>query len=50
MAPRISVEEELNRLILILEAILKIPEGKFLSLDTFYSEVASKTVSKGIQL
>lgn len=52
MAPRLSAEEELDRLIPVLEAVLKIPEveGKFLSVDTFYSEVASEAVSKGIHI
>ncbi|KAK1374421.1 Folate synthesis bifunctional protein, mitochondrial [Heracleum sosnowskyi] len=48
-ASKISPEEELERLIPVLEAILKLPEadGKFLSVDTFYSQVASEAVSKG---
>lgn len=49
MASKISPEEELERLIPVLEAILKLPEaeGKFLSVDTFYSQVASEAVIKG---
>lgn len=52
MAPRVSAEEELDRLIPVLEAVLKMPEaeGKLLSVDTFYSEVASEAVSKGAHL
>ncbi|KAL5701165.1 hypothetical protein ACHQM5_026532 [Ranunculus cassubicifolius] len=48
-APKISAEEELDRLIPVLEAIVKVPEveGKILSVDTFYSKVASEAVSKG---
>lgn len=49
LAPRITPEEELHRLIPVLEAIQQIPEldGKVLSVDTFYSEVAATAVSKG---
>ncbi|CAL5396368.1 unnamed protein product [Camellia sinensis] len=52
MAPSVSAEEELDRLIPVLEAVLKMPEaeGKLLSVDTFYSEVASEAVSKGAHL
>ncbi|KAA8532882.1 hypothetical protein F0562_033001 [Nyssa sinensis] len=52
MASRISAEEELDRLIPVLEAVLEMPEveGKLLSVDTFYSEVASEAVSKGAHL
>ncbi|KAJ4960289.1 hypothetical protein NE237_020199 [Protea cynaroides] len=48
----ISVEEELDRLLPVLEAILKIPEieGKLLSVDTFHSEVALETVKRGAHL
>ncbi|KAF5181508.1 Dihydropteroate synthase [Thalictrum thalictroides] len=51
-APRISAEEELHRLMPVLEAIVELPEveGKFLSVDTFYSKVASEAVSKGVHL
>nr|DAD31501.1 TPA_asm: hypothetical protein HUJ06_010352 [Nelumbo nucifera] len=51
-ASRISAEEELDRLIPVLEAVLEIPEleGKFLSVDTFYSKVASEAVNKGAHL
>lgn len=52
MASRISSQEELDRLIPVLEAILKMPEmnGKLISVDTFYSEVASEAVSKGAHI
>ncbi|KAK2967795.1 hypothetical protein RJ640_008015 [Escallonia rubra] len=52
MASRISPEEELDRLGPVLEAVLKMPEvdGKLLSIDTFYSQVASEAVSKGAHL
>lgn len=52
MASRISPDEELDRLIPVLEAVLKIPEaeGKLISVDTFYSQVASEAVSKGAHL
>lgn len=51
-ASKISVEEELDRLIPVIEAVTKIPEaeGKLLSVDTFYSEVASEAVKKGVHL
>ncbi|XP_057493408.1 folate synthesis bifunctional protein, mitochondrial-like isoform X2 [Actinidia eriantha] len=52
IASRISVEEELDRLIPVLEAVQKMPEveGKLLSVDTFYSEVASEAVGKGAHI
>lgn len=52
MAPRISPQEELDRLNPVLEAILEMPEmeGKLVSVDTFYSEVASEAVSKGAHI
>lgn len=52
MAPRITVEEELHRLIPILDALVKLPEinGKLLSVDTFYSEVAFAAVSSGVHI
>lgn len=52
MASRISVEEELGRLVPVLEAISEMPEaeGKLISVDTFYSEVASEAVSRGAHL
>lgn len=51
-ARRISVDEELERLIPVLDAILRIPEveGKLLSVDTFYAEVASEAVKKGVHI
>ncbi|XP_065871471.1 folate synthesis bifunctional protein, mitochondrial-like isoform X1 [Euphorbia lathyris] len=52
MASRISPQEEMDRLIPVLEAVVKIPEinGKLISVDTFYSEVASEAVRKGAHL
>nr|XP_043640014.1 folate synthesis bifunctional protein, mitochondrial [Erigeron canadensis] len=52
MATKISVEEELDRLIPVLEKILELPEieGKLLSVDTFYSEVASEAIKKGAHM
>lgn len=49
MASRISVEEELGRLIPVLETVMSMPEveGKLISVDTFYSGVASEAVSRG---
>ncbi|KAK8265531.1 hypothetical protein V6Z12_D12G183800 [Gossypium hirsutum] len=52
MASRISAEEELDRLIPVLEAVLEMPEmeEKLVSVDTFYSDVASEAVKKGAHL
>ncbi|KAM0040227.1 putative Pterin-binding domain, dihydropteroate synthase [Helianthus debilis subsp. tardiflorus] len=52
MATKISVEEELDRLIPVLEKILKLSkiEGKLLSIDTFYSEVALEAIKKGAHI
>lgn len=52
MAPRISPDEELERLIPVLEVVKQMPEaeGKLLSVDTFYSKVAVEAVSKGADL
>jgi 2-amino-4-hydroxy-6-hydroxymethyldihydropteridine diphosphokinase/dihydropteroate synthase len=52
MATRISDEEELERLIPVLEAVLRMPEmeEKLISVDTFYSKVASEAVSKGAHI
>ncbi|KAL4346266.1 hypothetical protein GQ457_17G015350 [Hibiscus cannabinus] len=52
MASRLSVEEELDRLIPVLEAVLEMPdiEGKLISVDTFYSDVAAEAVKKGAHL
>lgn len=51
-ATRITPEEELHRLIPVLEAIQQIPDmdGKILSVDTFYSEVAAAAVSRGAHI
>ncbi|KAL5553601.1 hypothetical protein UlMin_041002 [Ulmus minor] len=52
MATRISPEEEMDRLIPVLEAILTMPEieGKLVSVDTFYSKVASEAINKGAHI
>ncbi|KAI3811999.1 hypothetical protein L1987_16699 [Smallanthus sonchifolius] len=52
MATKITVEEELDRLIPVLEKILELPEieGKLLSIDTYYSEVASEAIKKGAHI
>ncbi|KAG9439679.1 hypothetical protein H6P81_019844 [Aristolochia fimbriata] len=52
LATRISPQEELNRLIPVLEAVLQMPEvsGKFISVDTFYSEVAYESVKRGAHI
>lgn len=51
-AARISPDEELERLIPVLESVLKMPEmdGKFVSIDTFSSEVASEAIRKGADI
>ncbi|XP_050209403.1 folate synthesis bifunctional protein, mitochondrial-like [Mercurialis annua] len=52
MASRISPQEELDRLVPVLEAVVKMPEmnEKLISVDTFYSEVALEAVNKGAHL
>ncbi|KAL6185508.1 hypothetical protein ACLB2K_041641 [Fragaria x ananassa] len=52
MASRISVEQELDRLIPVLEAVVRMPEveGKLVSVDTFHSEVASEAVRRGAHI
>ncbi|KAM1236338.1 hypothetical protein ACFX2I_037363 [Malus domestica] len=52
MASRISVQQGLDRLTPVLEAVLGLPEaeGKIVSVDTFYSEVAAEAVSKGAHI
>ncbi|XP_010551367.1 PREDICTED: folate synthesis bifunctional protein, mitochondrial isoform X2 [Tarenaya hassleriana] len=52
MASRISAQEELDRLIPVLEAVRVMPEmeGKLISVDTFSSEVASEAVKKGADI
>ncbi|RAL38362.1 hypothetical protein DM860_002340 [Cuscuta australis] len=52
MASKISPEEELGRLIPVVEAVTKMPEaeGKLFSIDTFYSEVALEAISKGVHM
>ncbi|CAI9780557.1 unnamed protein product [Fraxinus pennsylvanica] len=51
-ASKLSVEEELDQLITILEVVKNMPEmeGKLLSMDTFYSLVAVEAISKGAHL
>jgi 2-amino-4-hydroxy-6-hydroxymethyldihydropteridine diphosphokinase/dihydropteroate synthase len=45
----LSAEEELERLVPVLDAITKLPEmeGKLLSVDTFYAQVAAEAVKRG---
>lgn len=52
MATRISAEEELERLVPVLEAVKDMieDEGRILSVDTFYSKVASEAVKKGAHI
>ncbi|KAK6133916.1 hypothetical protein DH2020_032345 [Rehmannia glutinosa] len=49
MATKLSPEQELDRLIPVLEAVKNIPEmdGKLISVDTFYSQVALEAVKNG---
>nr|AQX44198.1 hypothetical protein [Apostasia odorata] len=51
-AHRLSPAEELQRLIPILDAVMQIPEveGKLLSVDTFYAEVAYEAVKRGAHI
>ncbi|XP_078161984.1 folate synthesis bifunctional protein, mitochondrial-like [Carex rostrata] len=51
-AERLTVDQELSRLIPVLDEITKIPESKgiFLSVDTFYADVASEAVSRGVHV
>ncbi|KAF0908079.1 hypothetical protein E2562_022926 [Oryza meyeriana var. granulata] len=51
-ARRLSVEEELERLVPVLDAIMEISEmeGKLLSVDTFYAEVATEAVKRGVHI
>lgn len=51
-ATRISSQEELDRLLPILEAVRGLPEmeGKLISVDTFNSEVASEAISNGADI
>lgn len=52
MASCISTEEELDRLIPVLEAVVGMPEaeGKLISVDISYSEVASEAIGRGARL
>jgi len=51
-AKRLSPNEELARLIPVLDEVTKIPEieGKLLSVDTFYAEVATEAVKRGVHM
>ncbi|KAH6798688.1 Dihydropterin pyrophosphokinase / Dihydropteroate synthase [Perilla frutescens var. frutescens] len=52
MASKLSPEQELDRLIPVLEAVKGMPEmeGKLISVDTFHSQVALEAVSRGADL
>ncbi|EYU28880.1 hypothetical protein ABFS82_12G090400 [Erythranthe guttata] len=52
MAAKLSPEQELDRLIPVLEAVINMPEmeGKLISVDTFYSQVALEAIKKGAHL
>lgn len=52
MAAQISPEEELERLVPVLDIVKQMPEveGKILSVDTFYSSVAAEAVRNGAHL
>ncbi|XP_062189970.1 folate synthesis bifunctional protein, mitochondrial-like [Phragmites australis] len=51
-AKRLSPNEELERLVPVLHEITKVPEmeGKLLSVDTFYAEVATEAVKRGVHM
>ncbi|XP_072952563.1 folate synthesis bifunctional protein, mitochondrial-like [Typha angustifolia] len=51
-ASRLTAGEELQRLIPVLDEAVQIAqlEGKLLSVDTFYSEVASEAVNRGVHI
>jgi 2-amino-4-hydroxy-6-hydroxymethyldihydropteridine diphosphokinase/dihydropteroate synthase len=51
-ARRLSTNEELERLVPILDALTKIPEmeGKLLSVGTFYGQVAAQAVKRGANM
>lgn len=51
-ARKLSAEEELQRLIPVLDAVVRIPEveGKLLSVDTFHARVASEAVKRGVHI
>ncbi|KAG8366473.1 hypothetical protein BUALT_Bualt17G0083600 [Buddleja alternifolia] len=52
MACKLSPEQELDRLIPVLEAVKNMPEmdGKLISVDTFYSQVALEAIENGAHL
>ncbi|KAJ1688767.1 hypothetical protein LUZ63_012922 [Rhynchospora breviuscula] len=49
---RLTVDQELDRLIPVLDEIINIPESKgiILSVDTFYADVAAEAVSRGVHV
>jgi len=51
-ARRLSPHEELERLVPVLDEVTKIPEmeGRLLSVDTFYAEVATEAVKRGVHM
>lgn len=51
-AHRLSAGEELQRIIPVLDSVMEIPEveGKLLSVDTFYAEVAYEAVKRGVHI
>ncbi|XP_020583151.1 LOW QUALITY PROTEIN: folate synthesis bifunctional protein-like [Phalaenopsis equestris] len=52
-ARRLSASEELRRLLIpVLDSVMQIPEieGKLLSVDTFYAEVAYEAVKRGVHI
>ncbi|KAK8942748.1 hypothetical protein KSP39_PZI009209 [Platanthera zijinensis] len=51
-ARKLSAEEELQRLIPVLDAVVRIPEveGKLLSVDTFHARVAAEAVKRGVHI
>ncbi|GER47042.1 UTP--glucose-1-phosphate uridylyltransferase [Striga asiatica] len=52
MAEKLSPEQELSRLISVLDVVVDLPEieGKLISVDTFYSEVASEAAKHGANI
>jgi 2-amino-4-hydroxy-6-hydroxymethyldihydropteridine diphosphokinase / dihydropteroate synthase len=52
VAKRLSPNEELERLVPFLDEVAKIPEmeGKLISVDTFYAEVAMEAVKRGAHM
>ncbi|XP_031493007.1 folate synthesis bifunctional protein, mitochondrial-like isoform X1 [Nymphaea colorata] len=50
LAPKVSAEEELKRLMPVLKSVINIPEaeGKLFSVDTYHSKVASEVIAAGV--